>query len=252
VTGFVQDGVSLTGVTHFVLAHITAANNGEYGIFPVLSSSGVVEYCGAFGSNDTGIYVGQSTNILVFGNSVTNNTNGIEIENSTQVKTTSNVVYNDTVGILMDLLPGFPLAFEVSSHNVIASNFVFDNNRPNTAPADDIASVEPPGTGIALVGGDHNVIQANLVFGNAFAGIAVISGNDLLGLAPPGTPSYPAGVDPNPDHTLIKANIVLGNGFVTPAPPALPQPADLVWTGTGTGNHWVNNIFQTSTPGQLP
>jgi parallel beta-helix repeat protein len=252
VSGFVGDGVSLTGVTDFVLSHVTARNNGEYGLFPVLSSHGVIKYSTASGSNDTGIYVGQSSNISVQGNSVYNNTNGIEIENSTHVKATFNTVYNNTVGVLVDLLPGFPLAFEVSSHNLVANNIVFDNNRANTADPGDIASVEPPGAGIAIVGGNHNVIQANLVLGNAFAGIAVLSGNDLLVLAPPGTPPYPVGVDPNENDTLVQMNIVLGNGFLKSVPAGFPQPADLIWTGAGTNNHWKNNIFQTSTPLQLP
>jgi hypothetical protein len=152
----------------------------------------------------------------------------------------------------MDLLPGFPLAFEVSSHNLVTNNLVFNNNRHNTAQPGDIASVEPPGVGIAVVGGDHNVIQANLVLGNAFVGIVLLSGNDLLALAPPGTPAYPAGVDPNPNDTLVQFNVVLGNGFITSVPLGFPQPADLVWTGTGTGNHWKHNIFQTSTPSHLP
>jgi parallel beta-helix repeat protein len=252
VSGFVGDGVSLTRVTDFVLSHVTARNNGEYGLFPVLSAHGVIQDSTASGSNDTGIYVGQSTNILVQGNSVSNNTNGIEIENSTYVRATFNTVHHNTVGILVDMLPGFPIAFEVSSHNLVANNIVFDNNRPNSAPPGDIAAVEPLGTGIAILGGNHNVVQANLVFGNAFAGIVVLSGNDLLALAPPGTPTYPAGVDPNANDTLVQLNIVLGNGFLTSVPPGFPQPADLIWTGTGTNNHWKNNIFQTSTPPQLP
>jgi parallel beta-helix repeat protein len=245
VSGFLCDGVSLTEVTNFTLAHVTACNNGEYGLFPVLSADGVIEYSTASGSNDTGIYVGQSTNVLVQGNSAYDNTNGIEIENSTYVKATFNLVHNNTVGILVDLLPGFPPAFEVSSHNLVANNIVLNNNRLNTALSGDIAAVEPPGTGIAILGGDHTVVQGNLVFGNAFAGIAVLSGKDLLG-------PYPAEVDPNPEHTLIQYNVVLGNGFTTSVPTGFPQPADLIWTRTGANNHWKHNIFQTSTPAQLP
>jgi hypothetical protein len=140
----------------------------------------------------------------------------------------------------------------ISSHNLVANNIVFDNNRRNTALPGDIAAVEPPGVGIAIVGGNHNVVQANLALGNAFAGIVVLSGNDLLALAPPGTPAYPVGVDPNANNTLVQLNIALGNGFITSVPPGFPQPADLIWTGTGTNNHWKNNIFQTSTPSLLP
>jgi parallel beta-helix repeat protein len=252
VRGFRENGVFLAGVTGFVLADVTARANGLYGLFPVLSAGGLITHCTASGSNDTGIYVGQSENVVVRDCIAFNNVNGIEIENSVGVHAIFNTVFHNTVGILEDLLPGFPLAFEVSLDNTIAGNQVFANNRKNTAPKDDIASVEPPGTGIALVGGDHTRVINNMVSGNAFAGIAVLSGNDLLALAPPGTPPYPDGVDPNPDNTLVRKNTVTGNGFLPSVPPGFPQPADLVWTGTGTNNHWKDNVFGTSTPPELP
>jgi parallel beta-helix repeat protein len=253
VRDFTNNGVFLSGVDHFVIEHVTAQNNGEYGLFPVLSSNGRIVGSTASGSNDTGIYVGQSNHVLVTGNVAYNNVNGIEIENSVNVTASYNTVFNNTVGILEDLLPGFPLPFEVSANNVIQNNVVFANNRPNTAAPTDIAALEMPGTGIAIVGGEHTVVQHNLVVGNAFAGIAVLSGNDFLALAPPGTPTYPDSVDPNPNDTLILGNTVVGNGFVSiSVPPGFPHPADLVWTGSGMNNHWKHNVFFTSSPSHLP
>jgi parallel beta-helix repeat protein len=153
VRDFAHNGVFLRGVSGFTLSDVTARDNGDYGLFPVLSAEGLITGCTASGSNDTGIYVGQSSDVLVRDSVADNNVNGIEIENSTNIRAEGNTVFNNTVGILEDLLPGFPLRYEVSANNVIAGNLVFGNNRPNTAPPDDIASVEPPGTGIALVGG---------------------------------------------------------------------------------------------------
>jgi parallel beta-helix repeat protein len=244
VRGFTANGVFLSGVTNFVLKDLTVQNNGDYGVFPLLSANGLIDDVAASGSNDTGIYVGESSNVTIHNNQAFNNVNGIEIENSVGVTATQNVVYNNTVGILEDLLPG--LSTEVASGNVISGNVVFGNNRPNTASPGDLAAVEPPGTGIAVLGGSQTRVLGNVVFGNALVGIAVLSGADLL---PPG--SYQNGPDPNPNNTLVAGNIVLGNGFVPP-PPGFPQPADLLWTGTGTGNHWKDNIFGSSTPGTLP
>jgi parallel beta-helix repeat protein len=254
VSGFDSDGVFLNGVTGFVLSQVMATNNVEYGLFPVLCANGQITHSSASGSNDTGIYVGQSANVDVQDNTVFDNVNGIEIENSTGVSATHNTVFGNTVGILADLLPGFPLPYEVSAHNTISDNTVFLNNRANTAPADDIAVLEPPGTGIALIGGEHTQVQGNNVYGNAFAGIAVLSGSDLLALAQLAgipLPSYPPGVDTDPEHTQIHDNVVLGNGFA-PGMTGFPQPADLVWTGTGQHNHWNNNLFLTSSPSELP
>jgi parallel beta-helix repeat protein len=256
VRGFAGNGVFLSGVTGFILDNITAQGNGAYGLFPVLSVNGRISHCTATGSNDTGIYVGESRNVVIQSNVAHGNTNGIEIENSVGVRAVHNDVSKNTVGILVDLLPGFPRSHEVSRNNVIKNNTVTANNLPNSAPPDDIASVEPAGIGIALVGGDHTQVLNNDVTGNAYAGIAVLSGNDVLALAQAAAiaiPPYPRGIDPNPDHTLVENNGVTGNGFFSGVLPAgFPQPADLIWTGTGTGNDWDRNTFNTSTPAQLP
>jgi parallel beta-helix repeat protein len=257
VRDFPGDGVRLTAVTGFTLSNVTSINNSDYGLYPLLSAHGTVEGCVASGSNDSGIYVGQSSDVAVRGNRSFDNVNGIEIENSSGCSASGNVAYNNTVGILLDLLPAALVAepgftpVESSTNNVIEGNLVFGNNRPNTAASGDIAAVTPPGTGIAVVGGDHNVIRSNLVFGNAFSGIAVISGNDLLSQLPPGTPGYSPGVSPDPNYTKVTGNVVVANGFAPPQA-GQPHPADLVWTRTGKHDHWSKNVFGTSTPGQLP
>jgi parallel beta-helix repeat protein len=257
VDGFAANGVYLINVANFKLSHVTTKNDAEYGLYPVLSSNGQIDHSTATGSNDSGIYVGQSNNVKLQQNTVYNNVNGIEVENSSDVVARDNTVVDNTVGILVDLLPAGVVAIPgttpvvTSLDNLITDNQVYANNRPNTAPSDDIASIEPPGTGIVIVGGTHTRVSNNTVMGNAYAGIALISGNDLLKLAPPGTPGYTTGVDPNPHHTLIQFNQVHWNGFVA-APAGFPASADLVWTGSGQDNHWRGNHFATSTPAQLP
>jgi parallel beta-helix repeat protein len=229
VTGFQFDGVILTGVKHFVLSHVTATDNGEYGLFPIFSSHGTIANCAASGSNDTGIYVGQSRDIVMANNTVFDNVNGLEIENSSNVVARGNNVHDNTVGILEDLLPG--LAIERSSNNVIVGNLVTNNNRQNTADPEDIAAAEPPGVGIAIVGGDHTLVIGNWITGNQAYGIAVLALVDLVNPLPV---PYPANVDPNPNFTTVCNNFVKGNGL------------DLLWTGKGTNNRWIGNVFDTS------
>jgi parallel beta-helix repeat protein len=256
VDGFKENGVYLIGVSNFSLSHITAKNNGDYGLDVALGANGVIAGSSVSGNNDSGIYVGQSHDVSVHDNKATNNVNGIEIENSSHVTAAWNIVGHNTVGILVDLLPAAVVAVPghapvtTSADNVIENNVVYANNRANTASPDDLASVERPGTGIAIIGGDHTLVQRNTIFANAYTGIILLSGNDLLALAP-GTPGYTAGVDPNPNHTLIRQNLLFSNGFV-PAPSGFPASADLIWTGTGTDNHWRNNHYKTSTPSHLP
>jgi parallel beta-helix repeat protein len=243
VSGFAGDGVYLSNVNGFSLTNVTAQGNGEYGLFPVLSANGQIRNCTASGSNDTGIYVGQSKNVVVSYSLAFNNVNGIELENCTACTAVANVVYDNTVGILEDLLPG--LTVQTATGNIIQANYVSANNKPNTAPAGDLAALEPPGTGIAVVGGTGTLVQGNVVTANGYAGIAVLSGADLLG-------AYPKGLDPNPENTTVYNNLALGNGFVPAVPAGFPKAADLLWDGSGLNNHWQHNQYQTSTPGHLP
>jgi parallel beta-helix repeat protein len=254
VSGFDQDGVLLTGVNDFKLVNVTARNDGDYGLFPVFCSHGMIEGCSASGSGDTGIYVGQSSNIEVGYNVVHDNLNGIEIENSTNVRVVGNFVHDNTVGILVDLLPKAVdgIQIVVSSHNTVEGNFVLNNNRPNSASPTDITATEGSGLGILLVGGDHTTVQFNVVYGNNTGGIVLLSGFDLLALAQLPAASYGT-VDPNPSFTLIRYNVVFGNGS-KPADPTLPH-ADLIASAAalqGSQNHWKFNWFQTSSPLQLP
>jgi parallel beta-helix repeat protein len=255
VRDFDENGVLLTGVDGFRISGVTAVNNHDYGLFPVLSAHGVIEFSSASGSHDTGIYVGQSSDVTLRDNAAHDNVNGFEVENSTGVRAYGNLAYGNTVGIFVDLLPPVDgITVTTSSRNTVAGNLVLDNNRANDADPTDLAAAEASGVGILLVGGDHTTVRDNLVTGNDVGGIVLLSGLDLeaLGALPPGSYSG-AGIDPNPEHTLIKDNIVLGNGR-HPADPTQPH-ADLIASPAalmGSDNHWEGNIFQTSFPGELP
>src|SRR5262249_42404866 len=151
-----ENGVVLTGVKGFQLAHVTAKNDGEYGIFPVFSSNGVIEESSASGHRDTGIYVGQSKNVQILDSKAFGNVIGIEIENSSNVQAIGNESYDNTAGILVDLLPGL----EVSSakDNSVIGNYVHDNNHANFAVPGEIESFVPPGVGILVLGADRTTV----------------------------------------------------------------------------------------------
>src|SRR6202011_4884632 len=120
-----------------------------------------------------GIYIGQSTDILVRANVSKNCAIGFEVENSSRIRVEGNLAIGNSTGILVDVLPGLIVT---STSNVnVASNVVIGNNRPNlvTDPTD-ILSLLPSGGGILNVGGDAVVITSNEVFNNNTVGIGVI------------------------------------------------------------------------------
>ena len=246
---FTENGILLTGVDGFYLAHIHAVNNGEYGIFPVFCSHGVIEYCTANGHADTGIYVGQSSDVTIRLNKVFDNVNGVESENSDNILITLNEAYNNTLGIFADLLPGLKIT---SSTNIrISANIVRNNNHPNFSPPGDLAAVVPSGIGILVLGTDQTTVDRNFVTGNNFTGIVVFS-TLVLGTLAGLPPEAFADIEPNPDGARVRSNILAKNGLL---PPTLPIPlpgADLLWDGSGLNNCWSGNIFKTSYPSPLP
>src|SRR5262249_52096806 len=183
-------------VNTFRLSRVTAADNGEYGLFPVLSANGIIEDCTASGHADTGIYVGQSRNVVIRKSTAFDNVIGIEIENSTHVTAIGNESYDNTAGILVDLLPG--LEVNSAKDNAVIGNYVHDNNHANFAVPGEIESFVPPGIGILVLGADQTTVAGNLVTGNDLVGIGLASTQLLTTLA--GLPPSPlAGIDPAPD-----------------------------------------------------
>jgi parallel beta-helix repeat protein len=247
VQGFAKNGVFLDGVDGFLLSRVTAQDNGEYGLFPVHSSHGVIERCRTSGHNDTGIYVGQSHDIVVRNSVAFANVNGIEFENSQRLRAFGNETYDNVVGILVVLLPG--LDVKTTSDNLVADNKVHDNNHVNFAPAGDLASFVPTGSGILVIGAKRTRVERNVITGNRFTGIGVASTLALGALAGL-PPSAFADIQPDPAQVRIVDNAVTGNGG---APPLLVFPTvDLLWDGSGTGNCWARNRFRTSFPATLP
>ncbi len=249
VQNFEENGVLLTGVDNFVLDHVTAINNKEYGLFPVFCHHGVIKYCSATGSADTGIYVGQSTDISVQYNVAFANVSGFEIENCKNVEASFNESYDNAGGLLVFLLPG--LTVKTASTISVTKNYIHDNNRPNfSSPAGGFEFFVPTGSGILVVGADNTTIQKNRISHNNFVGVATVSTliiGSLAGLPPEAF----ADIEPNPDGTRITENTLIQNGSA--APPGLPLPAaDFLWDGSGTNNCWSNNVYTTSFPGALP
>jgi parallel beta-helix repeat protein len=244
IRNYSVNGVRLEKVQGFLIRGGVYTNNNQYGVFPVLSSNGTVELNTVSGANDTGIYIGQSTDILVRANVSKNCAIGFEVENSSRIRVEGNLATGNSTGIFVDVLPGLIVT---STSNVnVASNVVIGNNRPNlvTDPTD-ILFLLPSGAGILNVGGDAVVITSNEVFNNNTVGIGVIR-------LPAATAALDPRIDPIPDNNQVANNVALQNGS-NPDPRVAPAPgSDLAWDGSGQGNCWNRNLFRTSFPALLP
>jgi parallel beta-helix repeat protein len=135
--------------------------NGAYGIYPVESKDVLIENVTVRGASDAGIYVGQSSNIIVRNSIVEFNVAGIEIENSSGADVYGNIARNNTGGVLVFDLPDLPVKGGHSTR--IFGNQILANNTRNFAPAGNIVAGVPAGTGVIIMA-NRNVH----VFDNTF------------------------------------------------------------------------------------
>jgi parallel beta-helix repeat protein len=228
VRGFPGNGIVALGALDAEFAHNVAEDNREYGIAAFVSSGTRILSNRTSGSEEAGIYVGDSpeADATIRGNETFGNQFGIFLRNAEGGSVAFNRAHGNCLGVLvLGDAPGPAGDFSLTA------NAVRDNTR--VCPAGEEA---PPlsGVGIALVGAHDNAVKLNLITGNrpggpsAFSGgVVVVSGISEEG--PTGTPS---------SGNRVAGNLVLGND------------PDLFWDGQGD-NEFAANICRTSSPEDL-
>lgn len=147
--------------------------NGAYGVYPVSSTNILVDKVTVRGASDAGIYVGQSSNIVVRNSLAEFNVAGIEIENSWNADVHDNVATRNTGAILIFDLPNLP---QMGGHSTrIFRNRIIDNDTPNFAPKGNIVASVPKGVGVMVMANRNVHVFDNILDGNATAHVMVIA-----------------------------------------------------------------------------
>lgn len=215
-----------------------SAENGAYGLYPVESRHVLMENCEAHGASDAGIYVGQTSDVIVRNCLATYNVAGFEFENTFRAVFENNVATKNTGGFLVFDLPDLR---QYGAKNVVRNNKTFANNTDNFAPVGNIVGLVPRGTGMLILASDQLEIHDNEVYDNDTLGIAIVN----YGLADPNQPDprydfYPEGIE-------IRHNTFRDNGGNVQLPSAergeasilplllklknLGRSAHIVWDG---------------------
>lgn len=147
--------------------------NGAYGLYPVQCQQVLIDSCTAIGASDAGIYVGQSSDIVVRNSLARHNVAGIEIENSLHAEVYGNEAYENTGGVLVFDLPD--LVQKKGGFIRVYDNNIHHNNFPNFAPKGNIVAKVPTGTGIMVLATNHVEVFNNRIHYNNSVGTAVIS-----------------------------------------------------------------------------
>lgn len=228
------DGVKVTGADRVTFRDLyvswdagSVAENGAYAIFPVQCTNVLIEGNEIVGASDAGIYVGQSSKIVVRNNVVHGNVDGFSIENSSDVEIYDNHSYDNTGGMVIFNLPNLPVQ---DGRRVLVRNNVFENNnRDNFGAPGAIISVMPAGTGLIILAADDVELRDNVFSGNISTGVGIISYNAL-----PDFNSDDPNHDPFPETIYIHDNVFENNGsdpqdLLLIAGQAMLE--DIVWDG---------------------
>jgi nitrous oxidase accessory protein NosD len=224
VRNFPATGIIAMGARNPKFMTNRAFNNGEYGI-ATFSSPGTKMIANLTrGSDDAGLYVGDSphANATIAANETYDNFLGILVRNARHGKIAGNQVHNNCVGmfILADA-PGPAGVFDVRGNKVV--------NNTRACPAFEDA---PPlsGVGIALLGARGMEIKSNHIIHNVPSGPTGFSGGVVVVSGFGGTP---------PTNNTVSGNTILRN-----------KP-DIVWDKSGSGNRLKPNDCKTSKPARL-
>ncbi|MFN3163650.1 MAG: parallel beta-helix domain-containing protein [Pseudohongiellaceae bacterium] len=220
-------------------------SNGAYGIYPVQSSNVLIDGAVAIGASDAGIYVGQSTRIIVRNSRAEYNVAGIEIENSTFADVHNNVATNNTGGILVFDLPNLPV--QGGRNTRVFNNQINNNNTANFAPEGNIVGTVPAGTGLMILANDSIEVFGNDFIDNNSANVLIasylITGLDV------DDENY----DPFPEAIYIHGNNFSGGGTQPDSEPLtmLQQATGQAFQrGLGRHNAARQNGHRHSVPGK--
>jgi parallel beta-helix repeat protein len=196
----------------------------------VQSSNILIEGAVAIGASDAGIYVGQSTQIIVRNSRAEFNVAGIEIENSTFADVYGNVATNNTGGILVFDLPNLPV--QGGRNTRVFNNQIINNNVANFAPEGNIVGEVPAGSGLMVLANDSIEVFGNEFTDNDSANIMIIS------YFMTERPFEDSNYDPFPETIYIHDNVFSGGGSQPDSEPlqalqtATGQDVpDIVWDG---------------------
>lgn len=219
------NGVFWTGLEGYRGSHLTAYNNGVYGIYAFDATDGLFEQSYASGSPDAGFYIGQCKpcEAVIRDAVAENNGLGYSGTNASGVHIYDSLWVHNAAGIVPNTLDSelLPPATDV----VIAGNHV-RNNSSVTAPVlatQDVAR----GNGIVLAGVRDALVINNRIENHSAAGIAIA---------------------PFPDENVwfsggneVRGNVIAGSGY-----------GDVMLTGPGLGGDcFADNDMGRTIPAAL-
>jgi hypothetical protein len=244
------DPAKFPPLQRYEIDHVTAYNNGLYGIYAFNSQHGSITDSYASGSADSGFYVGQCTScdVLVANNVAERNAIGFENANaSDSVVIAGNRFSGNRVG--MTLISSYQEAFLPQHKNTVVANLIANNDAADSPEQAEGAF----GIGVGIAGGRDNTFRANRVADNPGGGVVLNNTEDLAATGNTFADTYQG----NSFDVINKSSTraaAAGNCFHSPSPlTALPAPvAGQEWFSEPLCAHDPQPTAGTTAEGQAP
>ena len=220
------NGLFFTGLTGYRASHVTATNNGVYGIYSFDATDGLFEHSYASGSPDAGFYIGQCDPCEAVIRDVVSEWNGLGYSgtNASRELFIVDSVWRHNVGGIVPNTLDTELLPPVEDVTIVG-NLVHDNHNPE-APALS-GAWGSFGAGITVAGGNDVTIARNRVVNHQRTGIFVTPNSSKRFWMSAGNE--------------VRDNVVEGSGI-----------ADLTLSGVNqTGNCFEGNDVRTTVPPAL-
>jgi parallel beta-helix repeat protein len=207
------DGLKINDGTNITIRGVRVAwtggsktTNGAYGIYPVKSHNILIEDSSSWGASDAGIYVGQSTNVIVRRCHAEQNVAGIEIENTIGADVYENVATGNTGGILVFNMPNLS---QPGHSTRVFKNKIYKNNIANFAAKGAAVASVPAGAGVVVNSNSKVEIFDNDIADNQTANLIISAYFSTNYYNKPGIdPNY----DPYPRAIFVYDNRFSGGG----------------------------------------
>ena len=209
------DGIRATMVNDIVFRKVSviwdadsSLENGAYGLYPVGSTGVTIDGCVVKGARDAGVYVGQSSRVLMVNNEAYGNVAGYELENTIEAEAYNNKAHDNTAGFLIFNLPNLPVQNGGVGRSYVHDNLFENNDLANFAEPGTMVATVPPGCGMVLLATDDNEIAKNEILDNDTTGVLILSFTETF----VGTPNDP-NFDAYPEGNYIHDNVFGKNGL---------------------------------------
>ncbi|HEX8803092.1 MAG TPA: right-handed parallel beta-helix repeat-containing protein [Acidimicrobiales bacterium] len=195
---YTTNGFFWTGVDRYRGSYLTAANNGDYGLYAFDSTTGLFEHSYGSGSPDAGFYIGQCYPCDAVIRDVVSENNGLGYSGTNaggDLFIVESTFSDNRAGIVPN--SGDYEQDPPERETTIVGNLVRDNSNGDTAAIESARLAT--GNGILVFGGIDNVIERNRVHNHDLTGIALVPAFD--------SQTWPV------ERNVVRDNVVTGSGL---------------------------------------